>query len=161
MVVLKYNDLEEYIEEDWKGRDVHEKTDPDAMKIRQRKEMKKAKAILIRGMKILSKILVKDKPTLYTGLSKLLEKYAVKIVWEDFNSLDYEWSQFKVIDLSTDPDLIFKTLEEQLRHMIIFREQYTKDDLQVLSKLKYALPKEYDNIFMYLNTNKEQNKSYK
>ena len=80
MVVLKYNDLEEYIEEDWKGRDVHEKTDPDAMKIRQRKEMKKAKAILIRGMKILSKILVKDKPTLYTGLSKLLEKYAVKIV---------------------------------------------------------------------------------
>ena len=66
-----------------------------------------------------------------------------------------------MIDLSTDPDLIFKTLEEQLRHMIIFREQYTKDDLQVLSKLKYALPKEYDNIFMYLNTNKEQNKSYK
>ena len=42
----------------------------------------------------------------------------------------------------------------------MFGERYSKDSLQILSKLKYALPKEYDNVFMYLNTNDERGKTF-
>ena len=63
-------------------------------------------------------------------------------------------------DISTDPDLIFKTLEEQSKKLGIFGERYSKDSLQILSELKYALPSDYDHVFTYLNTNEERMKTF-
>jgi len=59
-----------------------------------------------------------------------------------------------------DPDLIFKTLEEQSKRLSVFGDRYAKDELQILSKLKYAMPSDYDHVFTYLNTNEERQKSY-
>ena len=161
IAVLEYHDLEEYDSTDWKDKKITEKTDTDNLKILQRKEMKKTKAILVRGTKDLPNMLVKEELTPYNALRNLREKYAVKNVREDFDTLDNEWNQFKVQDISTDPDLVFKTLEEQSRRLSVFGERYAKDELQMLSKLKYAMPKEYDHVFTYLNTNEEHQKSYK
>lgn len=65
------------------------------------------------------------------------------------------WNAFKVTYVSNDPDLIFKTLEEQSRKLAVFGEQYKKDSLQTLSKLACSLPSEYNQVFSYLNINKE------
>ena len=89
---------------------IPEKSDTDALKILQRKEMKKTKTILVPGTKDLPNMLVKEGTTPYTTLQKLREKYVVKNVREDFDTLDNEWNQFKVKDISMDPDLVFKTL---------------------------------------------------
>ena len=121
--------------------------------------MKKTKVILVQGTKDLPNMFVKEEITPYSALQKLREKYAVKNVRKDFDTLDNEWNQFKVQDIM-DPDLVFKTLEEQSKRLYVFGERYAKDELQMLSKLKYALPSEYDHVFTYLNTNEEQQKSY-
>ena len=112
LAVLEYHDLEEYVQSSWKDKKMPYKSSTDDTEIRKRKEMKKAKAILFRGTKDLPSMFVKEAGTPYEALQKLREKYAVKNVREDFDTLDNEWNQFKVEDISTDPDLIFKTLEE-------------------------------------------------
>ena len=117
---MEYHDLEEYFGPDWKDKKIPEKSDTNTMKIMQRKEMKKTKAIIIRGTKDFPNMLVKEEHTPYAALQKLREKYAVKNVREDFDTLDNEWNQFKVQDISMDPDLIFKTLEEQTKRLICF-----------------------------------------
>ena len=160
IAVLEYHDLEEYIESDWKDKKMPIKTETDEKKVLQRKEMKKAKAILVRATKDLPNMIVKETETPYEAIEKLRHKYAVKNVREDFDTLDNEWNQFKVEDISTDPDLIFKTLEEQSKKLAFFGDKYSKDALQMLSKLKYALPSSYDHVFTYLNTNEERQKSY-
>ena len=109
MAILQYHDLEEYVEPAWKDKSAPAKSETDENKILQRKEMKKAKAIFVRGTKDLPNMLVKESDTPYEALARLREKYAVKKVREDFDTLDNNWNQFKVEDISTDPDLIFKT----------------------------------------------------
>ena len=74
--------------------------------------MKKTKAILARGTKDLPNMLVKEVTMPYAAQQKLREKYTVKNIREDFDTLDNEWNQFKVQEISMDPDLIFKTLKE-------------------------------------------------
>ena len=63
-------------------------------------------------------------------------------------------------NISTDSDLIFKTLEGKSKKLGIFGERYSNDSLQNLSKLKYALLSDYDRIFTYLNTNEERMKIF-
>ena len=104
-------------------------------------------AIFVRATKDLPNMLVKEVDTPYNAFSKLKEKYSVEKVRKDFDTLDTEWNEFKVNGVSTDPDFIFKTLEEQSKKLGIFGERYSKDSLQMFSKLKYALPSNYDHVF--------------
>ena len=120
----------------------------------------KEMAIFVRTTKDLPTMLVKEVDTPYNAFSKLKEKYSVKQVREDFDTLDTEWNEVKVNDVSTDPNLIFKTLEEQSKKLGIFGERYSKDSLQILSKLKYSLPSDYYHVFTYLNTNKQRMKTF-
>ena len=105
-------------------------------------------------------MIAKEAQTPYEALSKLHEKYSVQKIREDFDTLDNEWNNFKIDDISMDPDLIFKTLEEQSKKLAVFGERYGKDSLQMLSKLGCSLPKEYNHVFTYLNTNEEQMKNF-
>ena len=157
---LQYYDLEEYVEVEWKDKAIPAKNVTGDKELLPRKEMKKAMAIFVRGTKDLPNMIVKECETPYKVYEKLKEKYSVKKVREDFDVLDQEWNEFKVTDVGTDPDLIYKTLEEQSRKLKVFGERYSKDSLQMLSKLKYALPKQYDHVFTYLNTNEERGKSF-
>ena len=97
-------------------------------------------------------MLVKEATTQYAALEHLHKKYAVKKAREDFKALDIEWNNYKVTNSSIEPDLVFKTLEEHSRRLGIFGERYSKDELQMLSKLQHTLPKECDHIFTFLNT---------
>ena len=63
-------------------------------------------------------MITKEAGTPYAALHALKEKYAVNKIREDFDTLDAEWNQFKVNDVATDPDLIFKTLEEHTKKML-------------------------------------------
>ena len=105
-------------------------------------------------------MLVKEANTPYEALSNLHKKYSVEKIREDFDTLDTEWNEFKENEISTDPDLIFKTLEEQSKKLKVFGDRYEKDSLQILSKLKYALPNDYDHVFTFLNTSEERQKTY-
>ena len=77
IAVLEYHDLEECVSTDWKDKKIPDKTETDAVKILQRKEMKKTKAILVRGTEDLPNMLVKEELMPYDALQKLREKYAV------------------------------------------------------------------------------------
>ena len=160
LAVLEYHDVEEYIDEEWKDKKMPLKIETDELKTLQRKEMKKAKAILVRGTSELPSMLVKEAETPYEAFAALREKYKVKKVREDFDKLDSDWNDFKVDDASVDPDLIFKTLEEQSKKLGIFGERYSKDALQMLSKLKSCMTSDYDHVFTFLNTNEERSKSF-
>ena len=103
---------------------------------------------------------MKEALTPYEALAKLREKYVVQKIREDFDVLDNEWNEFSVKDVATDPDLIFKALEEQSKKLEVFGERYAKDSLQTLNKLKKSLPKEYNHIFTYLNTSEESQKTF-
>ena len=126
-----------------------------------RREMKKAMAMFVRATKDLPNMIVKECDSPFEIHEKLNAKYSVRKVRDDFDTLDTEWNDFKVSDIGTDPDLIYKTLEEQSQKLAVFGDIYSKDALQVLSKLKCALPKEYDHVFPYLNTNEERGKTFK
>ena len=158
--ILQYHDLEEYVEVGWKGKNTPSKTSTDATEILQRKEMKKEKSIFIRATKELPNMIVKEDNTPYEAYEMMNEKYSVKKIRDDFDTVYNEWNEFKVTDVNIDPDLVYKTLEEQSKKFKVFGARYEKDALQMLSKLKYALPKEYNHVFVYLNTNEESNKSY-
>ena len=112
IAVLEYHDIEEYLEDSWKDKNMPDKTNTGDLAILQRKEMKKAKAILVRATSQLHNIIVKESSTPFEALSKLREKYSVKKIREDFDKLDSECNAFKVNDVFVNPDLIFKTLEE-------------------------------------------------
>ena len=157
---LQYYDLEEYVEAEWKDKTMPAKTVTDAKDVLIRREMKKAMAMFIRATKELPNMIVKECETPYEIHEKLKAKYSVRKVRDDFDTLDTEWNEFKVTDIGTDPDLVYKTLEEQSRKLAVFGDRYSKDALQMLSKLKCALPKEYDHVFTYLNTNEERGKNF-
>ena len=130
---LQYYDLEEYVEVEWKDKPIPAKSITYVKQLLQRKEMKKAMAIFVRATKELPNMIVKECETPFRIYEKLKEKYSVKKCREDFDVLDQEWNQFKVTDIGTDPDLIYKTLEEQSRKLKVFGERYSKDSLQMLS----------------------------
>ena len=144
IAVLEYHYIEEYVEDSWKDKNMPDKTNADDLEILQRKEIKTAKAILVRATIQLPNMIVKESSTPFEALSKLQEKYSIKKIREDFDKLDSEWNAFKVTEVSTDSDLIFKTLEEQSRKLAVFGEHYKKDSLQILSKLAYFLQCEYN-----------------
>ena len=85
-------------------------------------------------------MLVKEANTPCEALSNLRKKCSVEKIREAFDALDAEWNEFKANEISTDPDLIFKTLEEQSKKLKVFGDRHEKDSLQTLSKLKHALP---------------------
>ena len=124
IAVLEYHDIEEYVEEDWKDVKMPDKANKSEEEILQRKEMKKAKAILVRATSQLPSMIAKEAQTPYEALSKLHEKYSVQKIREDVDTLDSEWNNFKIEDVSTNPDLIFKILEEQSKTLSVFGARY-------------------------------------
>ena len=88
--VLQYHDLDEYVEWDWQGEDIPAKTETDSTRLLNRKEMKKVMAIFVQATKDLPSMLVKKVDTPYNDFSKLKDKYFVKKVQEDFDTLDTE-----------------------------------------------------------------------
>ena len=69
IAILEYHDLKEYLEDIWKDVDMPLKTDKTESKLLERKEMKKSKAIIVRGTKELPNMLVKDENTTYEALA--------------------------------------------------------------------------------------------
>ena len=86
--ILQYHDLEEYVEVGWKGKKTPSKTSTDATEILQRKEMKKAKFIFIGATKELPNMIVKEVSTPYGAYDMLNEKYSVKKVCENSDTVD-------------------------------------------------------------------------
>ena len=117
---LEMNDLEEYVTDDWKDIDMPTKLSADLTQIKDktkldevaacdknklyRKEMKKAKAHMVKVTKGYAKRLVMDASTPYEAHSALKKKYSVSKVLQDFTKLDNEWNEFKVTDQTVDPD---------------------------------------------------------
>ena len=89
----------------------------------------KAKAIFVRATKDLPNACVEETITPCESFMKLRENYSVQKVREDFDKLDSEWNEFKVEDISIDPDLVFKALEEQFKKIEVFGTRYSKDSL--------------------------------
>ena len=118
--ILQYHDLEKYVEVGWKSKNTPSKTSTDTIEILQRKEMKKEKSIFIRATKDLPNMIFKEAYTPYKAYKMLNEKYTVKKVLDDFDSVDNEWNEFKVTDVNIDPDLVYKTLEEQSKKFKVF-----------------------------------------
>ena len=73
IAVLQYHDLEEYVEDVWKDKNMPLKTSADDKELLQKKEMKKAKAILVRGTKDLPSMITKETGTPYAALHRLKE----------------------------------------------------------------------------------------
>ena len=174
---LEMNDLEEYVTIDYKDVDMptkestilsegQDKTDLKAVaecdkNKRSRKEMKKAKAHMVKVTKGYAKRLVMDAKTPYEAYAALKEKYSVAKVRQDFTKLDKEWNEFKVTDESVDPDKVFTTLDEHSKKLKEFGDRYEKDALQIISKLEVAMPDTYQHIFTLLNTDAEHKKEPK
>ena len=118
--------------------------------------MKKAKDIFVRATKELPTMIIKESETPYQSFEALRENYAVQKVRKDFFVLDNEWNEFTVSDVSIDSDLIFKTLEEQSKKVGVFGNRHSKYSLQTQSKLKKALPNDYDYVFTFLNISDER-----
>ena len=172
---LEMNDLEEYVTDDWKDIDMPTKLSADLTQIKDktkldevaacdknklyRKEMKKAKAHMVKVTKGYAKRLVMDASTPYEAYAALKKKYSVSKVLQDFTKLDNEWNEFKVTDATVDPDKVFATLDEQSTKLKEFGDRYEKDALQMISKLGVAMPDGYKHIFDFLNTDGEHKKS--
>jgi len=163
---LEMEDIEEYVTEAWKGRDMPTKesaeppadttdTEGTAKALKQkriRKDMKKGKAHMVQESKDYPKRLIMEADTPYKAHTALKTKYSVAKNRQDFTKLDTEWNEFKVKDISTDPDKIFATLDEHSKKLEEFGPRYSKDALQILSKLEVAMPEGYEHIFTLLNT---------
>ena len=141
---LEMNDLEEYATDEWKGKDMPtkastvlldtDKGDSDKVTLATenklvRKEMKKAKAHMVRVTKEYPKRLVMDATTPYEAYIALKTKYSVAKNRQDFTKLDKEWNEFKVEEVTTDPDKIFATLDEHSKKLLEFGDKYEKDAL--------------------------------
>ena len=120
-----------------------------------RKEMKKAKAHMVKVTKDFPKRLVMEATTPYEAYAALKTKYSVAKNRQDFVRLDREWNEFKVTDEKADPDKIFATLDEHSKKIAEFGSRYEKDSLQILSKLETAMPPSYEHVFTLLNTDEE------
>ena len=81
--MLEYHVIEEYVEEWWKDRKMPDITSSDVNLRLQRKEMKKAKAIIVRATCDLPNMIVQEAVTPFEALHRLIEKYSVKQVGED------------------------------------------------------------------------------
>ena len=76
------------------------------------KEMKKAKAHMVKVTKDFPNCLVMDATTPYEAYAALKVKYSVAKNRQDFVRLDREWNEFKVTDEKVDPDETLATLDE-------------------------------------------------
>ena len=123
-----------------------------------RKEMKKAKAHMVKVTKDFPKRLVMEATTPYEAYAALKTKYSVAKNRNDFVRLDREWNEFKVTDEKADPDKVFATLDEHSKKIAEFGTRYEKDSLQILSKLEVAMPTSYEHVFTLLNTDEEYKK---
>ena len=121
--------------------------------------MKKAKAHMVRVMKEYPRRLVMNAETPYEAYAALKAKYSMAKNRQDFTTLDGQWNEFKVADVTVDPDKIFAMLDEHLKKLAEFGERYEKDALQMLSKLQKAFPEEYGRVFTLLNTVEEHRKN--
>ena len=124
-----------------------------------RKEMKKAKAHMVKVTKDFPKRLVMDATTPYEAYAALKTKYSVAKNRQDFVRLDREWNEFKVTDEKADPDKIFATLDEHSKKIAEFGKRNEKDSLQILSKLETAMPPSYEHVFTLLNMDEEYKKA--
>ena len=171
---LEMEDLEEYVGMDYKYTSMPSKSstvpaaDADATTIavctmnkKVRKEMKKAKAHMVRVTKEYPRRLVMNADTPFEAYASLKSKYSVAKNRQDFTTLDAQWNEFKVTDVDIDPDKIFATLDEHSKKLSEFGERYEKDALQMLSKYQKAFPEEYKHVFTLLNTAEEHKKSTK
>ena len=163
---LEMENLEEYLGMDYKYTSTPSKSstvlaaDADAATIavctinkKVRKEMKKAKAHMVRVTKEYPRRLVMNADTPYEAYASLKSKYSVAKNRQDFTTLDAaQWNEFKVTNVDIDPDKIFATLDEHSKKLAEFGEQYEKDALQMLSKFQRAFPEEYKHVFTLLNT---------
>ena len=172
---LEMNDLEEYVNIDYKDvgmptkestvlGEYQDKTDLKALAAcdknkLSRKEMKKAKAHMVKVTKGYAKRLVMDAKTPYEAFTALKEKYSVAKVRQDFTKLDKEWNEFKLTDETVDPDKVFATLDEHSKKLKEFGDRYEKDALQILSKVEVAMPENYEHVFTLLNTEAEHKKT--
>jgi len=159
-------DLEEYIMDSYKGVQIPSKesgiTSSEVVSVivlalknkLMRKEMKKAKAHMVKVTKDFPKHLVMGATTPYKAYVALKTKYSVAKNRQDFVRLDKEWNEFKVTDEKADPDKIFTTLDEHSKKIA----EYEKDPLQMLSKLETAMPASYEHVFTLLNMNEEHKK---
>ena len=102
-----------------------------------RKEMKKAKAHMVKVTKDFPKRLVMEATTPYKAYAALKAKYSVAKNRQDFVRLDREWNEFKVTDEKADPDKVFAMLDEHSKKIAEFGSSYEKDSLQIYaSKLR-------------------------
>jgi len=164
---LEMGDLEDYIMDSYKGvqipskeagittSEVESHIAAAAKNKLMRKEMKKAKAHMVKVTKDFPKRLVMGATTPYEAYVALKTKYSVAKNRQDFVQLDKEWNEFKVTDEMADPDKIFATLDEHSKKIAEFGTHYEKDSLQMLSKLETAMPASYEHVFTLLNTNEE------
>ena len=169
---MEMEDLEEYFGDDFKYKSMPSKTltiplagadaaaiATCAMNKRVRKEMKKAKAHMVRVTKDYPRRLVMNAETPYKAYAQLKAKYSVVKNRQDFTLLDAQWNEFKVSDVTVDPDKIFAKLDEHSKKLGEFGERYEKDALQMLSKLQVAFREEYGHVFTLLNTAEEHRKN--
>ena len=71
IAVLEYHDIEEYLEDSWNDNNMTDETNTGDLAILQRKEIKKAKGILVRATSQLPNMIVKESSTPFEALSKL------------------------------------------------------------------------------------------
>ena len=130
---LEMEDIEEYVTEVYKGKetpskeetipedldDANEGEERKKMKL-VRKEMKNAKAHMVRVTKDFPKRLVMEAEMPNEAYAALKAKYSVSKNKQDFTKLDKEWNEFMVKDPTSNPDKIFATLEEHSKNLAIF-----------------------------------------
>lgn len=63
MTILEYHEIEKNVEDSWKDMNMPDKTNTGDLAILQRKEMKKAKSILVRATSQLPNMIVKESIT--------------------------------------------------------------------------------------------------
>lgn len=123
-----------------------------------RKEMKKAKAHMVKVTKAYPKRLVIEAEMPYEVYIALKNKLSFASNRHNLTSYYKEWNECKIKHISMDPDKVFATLDEHSKKLFEFGDHYGKDSLQMFSKLKVVIPKGYEYIFTLLNTEEEHNK---
>ena len=170
---LEMDDIEEYVTDAWSSVPMPSKlateydddeADKKVIYLAKknkiiRKEMKKAKAHMVKVTKEYPKRLIMEADTPYEARMALKNKYSFAKNRHDFTSLDKEWNEFKIKDAATDLDKIFAILDEHSKKLSEFGSRYEKDALQILSKLEVAMSDGYEHIFTLLNTDEEHKKS--
>ena len=136
---MEMEDLEEYFGVDFKYKSIPSKTltiplagadaaaiATCAMNKRVRKDTKKAKAHMVRVTKGYPRRLAMNAETPYEAYAQLGAKYSVVKNRQDFTLLDAQWNEFKVSDVTVDPDKIFAKLDEHSKKLGEFGENMRK-----------------------------------